>query len=88
MCRAMKIKKLKNYGIPSYIVNAWEKHYSPCLLPLQEDAVRNYGVLDYGEESDDKREDARNGRNEIFWYRYIKKVCNLGKSQSLLRLYN
>jgi len=45
----MKIVKLKNYGIPSYIVNIWEKHYSPYLLPLQEDAVRNYGILNYGE---------------------------------------
>jgi DNA-binding winged helix-turn-helix (wHTH) protein len=44
----MKIKDLKNYGIPSYIVNIWEKHYSPYLLPLQEDAVRNYGILDCG----------------------------------------
>ena len=45
----MKIVKLKNYGIPSYIVNIWEKHYSPYLLPLQEDAVKKYGVLDYDE---------------------------------------
>lgn len=41
----MKIKSLKNYGIPSYILDIWEKHYSPCLLPVQEEAVRNYGVL-------------------------------------------
>jgi len=47
MSKLMKIGKLKNYGIPSYIVNIWEKHYSPYLLPLQEDAVRKYGVLDY-----------------------------------------
>jgi len=45
----MKIKNLKNYGIPSYILNIWEKHYSPYLLPVQEEAVRNYGVLDYDE---------------------------------------
>jgi len=45
----MKIKDLKNYGIPSYIVNIWEKQPSPYLLPLQEDAVRNYGILDCGE---------------------------------------
>lgn len=38
----MKIKKLKNYGIPSYILNIWEKYYSPYLLPLQEDAVKKY----------------------------------------------
>ena len=53
MYKAMKIKNLKNYGIPSYILNIWEKHYSPYLLPLQEDAVRKYGVLDYGEGSDE-----------------------------------
>jgi len=52
----MKIKKLKNYGIPSYILNIWEKHYSSHLLPLQEDAVRKYGVLDWGEEIDDKNQ--------------------------------
>jgi len=43
----MKIKDLKNYGIPSYILNILEKHSSPYLLPLQEDAVKNYGILDY-----------------------------------------
>lgn len=42
----MKIKNLKNYGIPSYILNLWEKHYSSYLLPVQEDAVINYGILD------------------------------------------
>jgi helicase len=51
MYKSMKIKNLKNYGIPSYILNIWEEHYSPYLLPLQEDAVRKYGVLDWGEES-------------------------------------
>ena len=49
MSESMKIVKLKNYGIPPYIVNIWEKHYSPYLLPLQEEAVRNYGILDCGE---------------------------------------
>jgi helicase len=43
----MKIKSLKNYGIPSYIVNIWEKDPSPYLLPLQEGAVKNYGILNY-----------------------------------------
>ncbi|MCK5767467.1 MAG: hypothetical protein KAH35_03725 [Candidatus Atribacteria bacterium] len=42
----MKIKNLKNYGVPSHIVNIWEKHYSPCLLPIQEEAVRecSFGI--------------------------------------------
>jgi len=44
----MKIKKLKNYGIPSRIVNILEKDYSPNLLPIQEEAVRKYGILDCG----------------------------------------
>lgn len=48
MYKAMKIKKLKNHGIPSHIVNILEKHYSPDLLPIQEEAVRNYGILNCG----------------------------------------
>ena len=48
----MKIKDLKKYGIPSYIINIWEKDYSPYLLPLQEEAVRNYGILDCGKKND------------------------------------
>jgi len=46
MTKLMKIKSLKNYGIPSYILNIWEKHYSPYLLPIQEEAVRDYGILE------------------------------------------
>jgi helicase len=49
MYKAMKIRNLKNYGIPSYIINIWEKDPSPYLLPLQEEAVRNYGILNSGE---------------------------------------
>jgi len=70
----MKIKELKNYGIPSYIVNIWEKDCSSYLLPLQEEAVKNYGVLDCGgneegrmqyapTEGNDKREEACNDKN-------------------------
>jgi helicase len=44
----MKIKNLKNYGIPSYVLDIWEENYSSCLLPLQEEAVRNYGILSCG----------------------------------------
>ena len=44
----MKIRKLKNYGIPFYALDILEENYSSCLLPLQEEAVRNYGILDYG----------------------------------------
>ena len=79
MSESMKIVKLTNYGIPSYIVNIWEKHYSPYLLPLQEDAVKKYGVLDWGEESkglsrrfaprNDKREDVRNDREIGYRFR-------------------
>jgi helicase len=45
----MKIKDLKKYDIPSCILNIWEKNPSPYLLPLQEDAVKNYGILSCGE---------------------------------------
>jgi len=45
MYKVMKIKDLKNYGVPSCIIDIWKEHYSPCLLPLQEEGVRNYGIL-------------------------------------------
>ena len=43
----MKMRDLEVWGVPSYIVDIWEKNYSPYLLPVQEEAVREYGVLDY-----------------------------------------
>jgi helicase len=46
MYKIMKIRDLKNYGIPSCVLDIWKENYSPHLLPLQEEAVRNYGVLD------------------------------------------
>jgi len=49
MTESMKIEELKNYGIPSHIVNILEKHYSPDLLRIQEEAVKNYGILNYGD---------------------------------------
>ena len=48
----MKIKDLANYGIPSYLLNIRKKHYSPYLLPIQEEAVRNFGILDYQDKND------------------------------------
>ena len=58
----MKIKDLKNYGIPSSILNIWEKNPSPYLLPLQEDAVRNYGILSCGEDKEGRMQYAPTGR--------------------------
>ena len=52
MSKLMKIKDLKNYGIPPYILDIWKEHYSPYLLPLQEEAVRNYGILSCRENED------------------------------------
>ena len=43
------MRSLEEYGIPSYIIDIWEKNYSPFLLPIQEEAVKYYGVLDYEE---------------------------------------
>ena len=45
----MKMRDLEIWGVPSYIVDIWEKNYSPYLLPVQEKAVRDYRVLDYEE---------------------------------------
>ena len=46
MKEPMKIKDLANYGVPSHIINIWVKDNSPYLLHIQEEAVREYGVLD------------------------------------------
>jgi len=42
------MRDLEIWGVPSYMVDIWEKSYSPYLLTVQEEAVRYYGVLDYG----------------------------------------
>jgi len=43
------MRNLENYGIHSDIVDIWENNYSDELMPVQEEAVRDYGVLDYKE---------------------------------------
>ena len=45
--KPMKMRDLEFWGVPSYIVDIWEKNYSLYLLPVQEEAVRDYGVLDF-----------------------------------------
>ena len=47
--KPMKMRDLEVWGVPSYMVDIWEKSYSPYLLTVQEKAVRYYGVLDYEE---------------------------------------
>ena len=46
--KPMKMRDLEVWGTPSYIVDIWEKDYSAHLMPVQEKAVRYYGVLDHG----------------------------------------
>ena len=48
--KPMKMRNLEVWGVPSYMVDIWEKNYSPYLLPVQEEAVRDYGVLDYNKD--------------------------------------
>src|SRR5680860_359944 len=53
----MKMRDLEFLGVPSYIVDILEKNYSPYLLAVQEEAVREYGVLDFdgrGKEMDSR----------------------------------
>ena len=45
--KPMEMKSLESYGIPSYILDIWEKNYSSRLMPVQERAVKDYGVLDF-----------------------------------------
>jgi len=69
MKEPMKIKDLANYGIPSYLLNIREKDCSPYLLPIQEEAVRKYGILDYDgsrglPRRDAPRNDKKGARND------------------------
>ena len=64
MYQPMKIRNLKNYGIPSYALDILEENYSSCLLPLQEEAVRNYGILSCGEGSDEIAAPSSEARND------------------------
>lgn len=41
----MKMEQLEYFGIPHYIINIWKEHYSDFLLPVQEKAVREFGLL-------------------------------------------
>ena len=45
--KPMKMRDLEFLGVPSYVVDILEKNYSPHLLEVQEEAIREYGVLDY-----------------------------------------
>ena len=72
--KPMKMRDLEVWGVPSYMVDIWEKNYSPYLLPVQEKAVRDYGVLDYGGSKGlPRRFASRNDRE----YRKTKEVSSL-----------
>ena len=63
--KPMKMRDLEVWGIPSYVVDIWEKDYSPYLLEVQEKAVRDHGVLDYEENKGLPRHCApRNDKNQ------------------------
>lgn len=42
----MRVRELLRYGIPEKILHIWEKEVGESLLPVQERAIRRYGVLD------------------------------------------
>jgi helicase len=44
----MKLSCLEEYGIPRLLIDAWARSQGDGLLPLQERAVRDYGLLDGG----------------------------------------
>ncbi len=42
----MKIRQMELYGVPSPVVELWERYYGERLLPLQEKAVQEYGLME------------------------------------------
>ena len=43
----MRIRNLEIYNVPFYILDIWEKNYSPYLLPVQKKAVKDYDILNF-----------------------------------------
>jgi helicase len=43
----MRIRNLEIYNVPSYILDIWEKNYSPYLLPVQKKVVKDYDILNF-----------------------------------------
>lgn len=90
MSESMKIRNLKNYGIPSHIVNIWEKDHSPYLLPIQEDVVINYGILNCGGNVIDKNllviAPTSSGKTFIGEMAAVAQVINLQKTIYLVPL--
>ncbi|NPV46460.1 MAG: DEAD/DEAH box helicase [Armatimonadetes bacterium] len=41
----MLIRSLEAFGVPSRLLQVWESHLGPELLPIQQEAVTRYGVL-------------------------------------------
>ena len=60
----MRMKDLELWGVPTFIVNIWEKNYSPYLLPVQEKAVKEFRILDYKHHKHNIREGSE---GEINW---------------------
>ncbi len=54
--KPMKMRDLEIWGVPSFMVDIWEENYSPFLLPVQEEAVREYGILNYLDYEKDRKD--------------------------------
>ena len=60
--KPMKMRNLEAWGVPSYIVDILEENYSSDLLEVQEEAIREYGVLDFnGRNKEGRMQDAPTG---------------------------
>jgi len=42
----MRITDLEFFGIPKVLISSWQENVGEELLPLQENAIRNYGLMD------------------------------------------
>ena len=60
----MRMTDLELWEVPTFIVNIWEKNYSPYLLPVQEKAVKEFRILDYKHHKHNIREGSE---GEINW---------------------
>ncbi len=73
----MKIEQLEYFGIPSYLVEIWKKHYSPSLLPVQEKAVCNFNLLQHNSVFESEN---LNGKNHDFKNLLVISPSSSGKT--------
>jgi len=47
----MKMRELEEFGFSSGLIEIWEQEESEDLLPIQEEAIKDYNLLEVGSDN-------------------------------------